>query len=221
MTCTLWEQGGKSWNDTLRSGPLGIKDNSFKNTYQWGKEYKSTETVHLCFFLSFSLVSVILMISYPENHRSGFYHVMRRCRMTEVCWNNNKANVFPVQTDAPLMGCQANFLLSESWRQPNRSSNLDSSLPWALSGYVYLPSYHPLYLIITDRDKKYQGLTWPWGRFALHQLREPKHVRSWSEPASEGAPRETSDSARWCFLFCRPPTQMRELRGDAVCAWLG
>lgn len=39
------------------------------------------------------------MIDYTINYWAGFDHIMQRGRMTEVCWNNNKANVFPVQTD--------------------------------------------------------------------------------------------------------------------------
>lgn len=34
------------------------------------------------------------MIDYTVNYWSGFYHIMQCCRMTEVCWNNNKQMFF-------------------------------------------------------------------------------------------------------------------------------
>lgn len=74
--------------------------------------------------------------------------------MTEACWNNNKVNVFPVQTDAPLMGCRANFLLSESGRQSNRHSNHNPSHLWALRGNIHVPHYHPLCLMVYRDLKK-------------------------------------------------------------------
>lgn len=163
------------------------------------------------------------MIDYTVNYWSGFYHIMQCCRMTEVCWNNNKANVFPVQTDTPLMGCQTNFLLSESCRQPNRCSDHDSSLLWALRGNIHIPNYHPLRPMIIYRHKKKKSqICFTVRKNVFHRLHVPTHVQSWSEPASEGHLWKHLINSAWlCFLFCCLLTQMWELCGDAVCAWLG
>lgn len=162
------------------------------------------------------------MIDYTVNYWSGFYHIMQCCRMTEVCWNNNKANVFPVQTDTPLMGCQTNFLLSESCRQPNRCSDHDSSLLWALRGNIHIPNYHPLRPMIIYRHKKKKITN------LLHCEEKCVSSATCAHTCSKliraclgGSPLETSNSAWLCFLFCCLLTQMWELCGDAVCAWLG
>lgn len=143
---------------------IHLKILTFTNEVQ---NAKSTEIVHLSFFSLFK--SVLIMIDYTVNYWSGFYHIMQCCRMTEVCWNNNKANVFPVQTDTPLMGCQTNFLLSESCRQPNRCSDHDSSLLWALRGNIHIPNYHPLRPMIIYRHKKKKNHKFAslWGKMCF------------------------------------------------------
>ncbi len=162
------------------------------------------------------------MIDYAVKYGAGFYHIMQRGRITEVCWNNNKANVFPVQTDTPLMGCQTNFLLSESWRQPNRHSNHNSSHLWALRGNIHMPHYYPLCLMITYRHRKHTNLL--YCEENLISTATYAHVCSklTLKPAWETLlwkhPTQLDD------IFCvvaSSPTQMRELRGDAVRARLG
>lgn len=142
--------------------------------------------------------------------------------LTEVCWNNNKANVFPVQKDAPLMGCQTNFLLSESWRQPNRRSNRDSSLLWALRGYIHILNYHPLCLIITYRHTKKSQIRCTVRKIVFHQLHAPTHVQSWSKPASEGHLWKHLTQLDGIFCFapfprCENCVEMLFVRGSGNC----
>ena len=144
------------------------------------------------------------MIDYTVNYWAGFYHMMQRGRKTEVCWNNNKANVFPVQTDTPLMGCQTNFLLSERWRQPNRHSNHNSSHLWALRGNIHMPHYHPLRLMITCRRRKNINLLYCEENCIsaatyTHMCSQLTLKPAWRSPQ---APQATFSPGWWYFLFC-------------------
>lgn len=163
------------------------------------------------------------MVDCTVIYRAGFSRIMQRGRMTEVCWNNNKANVFPVETDTPLMGCQTNFLLSESWRQPNRHSNHNSSHLWALRGNIRMPHYHPVRLMITYRHKRKTQICFTVRKIVFQQPIGP-HMLTVDSQACLGRSHlgNIQLSLKVSFFFCccclLSPTDARTVWRCCLCA---
>lgn len=133
--------------------------------------------------------------------------------MTEACWNNNKVNVFPVQTDAPLMGCRANFLLSESGRQSNRHSNHNPSHLWALRGNIHVPHYHPLCLMVYRDFKK---TTQTQICFILREIATYAHT-SVLTTDSQRCPRRVTSGEKCSSACCLMPVFVADARTALRC----
>lgn len=123
---------------------------------------------------------------------AGFYHIMQRGRMAEVGWNNNKANVFPWQTDTHSAdGCQTNFLLSESGERPKRHSSHKPRHHWALRGNLHVPCYHPRCLVGTYSHGKKSTETEIRFTVRIIVFLQPRHVNTLLTGRHESI----------CFLF--------------------